>query len=78
MFLPSLILAREKKMASSTTTLPAVRATMSSASRIGTPEASSVPSVRVKRATAILRSVGPITGSVRKSLWKNFLPFGVR
>ena len=50
---------------SSITTFPAVRAQMSSASRIGTPDWSSVPSVRVKRATAILRKTGPITGKVK-------------
>ena len=50
-------------IASSTITLPAVLATISSASRMGTPDESSVPSVRVKRATAILRSTGPMTGS---------------
>jgi hypothetical protein len=36
----------------STTRLPAERAVMSRPSRIGTPEEMSVPSVRVKRATA--------------------------
>ena len=39
----------------SRTTLPAVSRQMSSASRIGTPDAISVPSVRAKRATMILR-----------------------
>jgi hypothetical protein len=43
----------------SMTTLPEVLATISSASRMGTPEASRVPSVRVKRATAIFWSTGP-------------------
>ena len=38
---------------------------MSSASRIGTPDESIVPSVRVKRATATLRSSGPMTGSLQ-------------
>ena len=45
--------------------LPAVRAVMSSPSRIGTPEASSVDSVRQKRATAILRRIMPSTGVFR-------------
>ena len=39
--------------------LPAVRAVMSRPSRIGTPEASSVDSVRQNRATAILRKIDP-------------------
>ncbi len=39
--------------------LPADLATISSASRMGTPEESMVPSVRVKRATATLRTSGP-------------------
>ena len=42
--------------------LPADLATISSASRIGTPEESIVPSVRVKRATATLRMSGPNSG----------------
>ena len=78
MFLPSEMRARAYMMASSTTTLPAVFATISSASRMGTPEESSVPSVRVKRATAILRSTSPMTGKRRSVLWRSFLPFGVR
>ena len=60
----------------STITLPAVFATMSSASRIGTPEASSVPSVRVNRATAIFCITGPMIGMRRMSLWKKRFPFG--
>ncbi len=48
------------------TRLPAVFAQMSSASRIGTPDEISVPSVRVKRATATLRSSEPKTGIFRK------------
>ena len=62
MFLPSEIFARTYMMPSSMILLPAVFATMSSASRIGTPEESIVPSVRVKRATATLRTSGPKTG----------------
>jgi hypothetical protein len=45
-------------MALSITTLPALLATISSASRMGTPDESSVPSVRVKRATAIFAARG--------------------
>ena len=78
MFLPSEMRARAYMMASSMITLPAVLATISSASRMGTPEASSVPSVRVKRATAIFRSTGPMTGSFSRILWMSRLPFGVR
>ena len=48
------------------TALPAVRAVMSRPSRIGTPEEINVPSVRVNRATAILRSSMPISGSFSK------------
>ena len=42
--------------------LPAVRAVMSSPSRIGTPEDSSVDSVRQNRATATLRRMLPRIG----------------
>ena len=42
--------------------LPAVRAVMSRPSRIGTPEDSSVDSVRQKRATATLRRMLPRIG----------------
>jgi hypothetical protein len=40
---------------------------MRRASRIGTPEETSVPSVRVKRATAAFRMSGPKTGMRRRS-----------
>ena len=53
-------------MALSTTALPEVRAVMSKPSRIGTPLEISVPSVRVKRATAILRISIPISGSFNR------------
>ena len=49
-------------IASAMILLPAVRAVISRPERIGTPEAISVPSVRVKRATAPLRSTSPSTG----------------
>src|ERR1700722_4997593 len=55
-------------MAFSTTAFPEVRAVMSKPSRIGTPLAISVPSVRVNRATAILRSNGPTRGTFRTSV----------
>ncbi len=42
--------------------LPAVRAVMSRPSRIGTPDAISVDSVRQNRATAIFRRMGPRIG----------------
>ena len=60
---PRSMLLRVVKMASSMTALPDVRAVMSSASRIDTPEASRVDSVRQNRATAILRIRLPSTGS---------------
>jgi hypothetical protein len=60
------------------TTLPEVRAQMSRASRMGTPDWRSVPSVRVKLATAILRNVGPMTGSVIWSRWMKNFPARVR
>ena len=50
--LPWLIESRVSITASSITLFPAVRAVMSRPLRIGTPEEISVPSVRVKRATA--------------------------
>ncbi len=78
MFLPSAILPRANMMASSTMTLPAVLATISRASRMGTPDESSVPRVRVKRATAILRMTMPMTGRLSISRWKNFFPPRVR
>src|SRR5688572_32100870 len=59
---PPSILFRVSRIASSTTALPAVRAVISSASRIETPDARSVDSVRQKRATAILRIRLPSTG----------------
>ena len=62
--LPSEIEARVRWTSSSTTMLPAVRATMSSASRIGTPLAIIVPRVRVKRATATFLMITPKIGSL--------------
>ena len=56
------------KIASSRTTLPAVRAVMSSDWRMGTPEESSVESVREKRAMAILRRILPMIGSF-STIW---------
>jgi hypothetical protein len=52
---PRSMLVRVTWIASSMMALPAVRAVMSRPSRIGTPEAISVDSVRQNRATAILR-----------------------
>ena len=54
------------------TLFPAVRATMSSPSRIGTPLVMSVPSVRVNLATATLRTSMPTTGSrsAIASVWR--------
>ena len=56
------MLVRVFWIASSMTALPAVRAVMSSPSRIGTPDDSSVDSVRQNRATAILRMIMPRIG----------------
>ena len=61
------MLLRVAWMASSMMALPAVRAVMSRPSRIGTPEAISVDSVRQNRATAILRMSGPRIGSLSMS-----------
>ncbi len=56
------MLFRVAMMASSTMALPDVFAVISRPSRIGTPDAMSVDSVRQKRATAILRISMPSTG----------------
>src|SRR5205823_4942836 len=75
---PLEMLVRAVKIAFSTTLLPAVRAVMLRASRIGTPDEMSVPSVRVKRATADFRMSAPKTGtlSIVRSIAKR--PFSVR
>ena len=78
MFLPSEILARVYMMALSTVLLPAARPTIWSASRMGTPEESMVPRVRVKRATATLRASGPKSGSLRTVASQTIWPFFVR
>ena len=64
-------------MAFSTTAFPEVRAVMSRPSRMGTPLEISVPSVRVKRATAILRSNGPTSGIFRTIVSIAMRPEGV-
>ena len=51
---------------------------MAMASRMGTPELSSVPSVRVKRLTAILRITGPMIGPFRKTVCQKRFPRSVR
>ena len=71
------MLWRAFMIAYSTTLLPAVRAVMSSASRIGTPEETSVPSVRVKRATADFRMSEPKTGTRRRARSIMTWPFSV-
>ena len=57
-----------------TTTLPAVSRVMLSACRIGTPEVTRVPRVRLNRAIAVLRWMSPMIGnlSVSRSIrrWK--------
>ncbi len=50
--------------------LPEVFDTISSASTMGTPEATIVPRVRVKRATAAFRTSGPKRGVLRMYLSK--------
>src|SRR5688572_33117942 len=59
---PPAIDARDSMTALWITMLPAVRAVISRPSRIDTPEEISVPSVRVNRDTADLRSRSPSTG----------------
>ena len=59
---PRSMLFRVVMIASSMIALPDVRAVISRPSRIGTPDAMSVDSVRQKRATAIFRSSMPRTG----------------
>ena len=54
-------------IASSTTAFPAVLAVISRPSRIGTPDAVSVASVRQNRATAIFFMMSPRTGVFRMS-----------
>ncbi len=61
----------------STTRLPEARAVMRRPSRIGTPEAMRVPSVRVKRATAILRMSMPTTGTFNMKVSMTMLPLSV-
>ena len=73
---PSSMALRTFINASSSTALPEVRAVMESPSRMGTPEVISVPKVRVKRATAILRKSMPSTGRLSSSLSKKYRPFG--
>jgi hypothetical protein len=55
----------------------AVRAVMSRPSRMGTPDAISVESVRQKRATAILRRMMPRTGSFSSHAVDHAPPFSV-
>ena len=65
---PPAIDARDSMTALWITMLPAVRAVISNPSRIDTPDEMSVPSVRVKRETADLRSRSPNTGILSSSL----------
>ena len=62
--LPSVTAARHCSTAFSTTLLPAVRAVIRRPSRMGTPDWTRVPSVRVKRATATFRIRVPKIGSL--------------
>ena len=74
---PSAIARRLWSTASWTTRLPAVLAVISRPSRIVTPELIIVPSVRVKRATAVLRVRLPMTGTRRVKASKRSRPLGV-
>src|SRR5204862_113180 len=65
---PPAIDARDCITALWMTMLPAVRAVISRPSRIDTPEEIRVPSVRVKRDTADLRSTSPSTGVLSSSV----------
>src|SRR5437879_295844 len=65
---PPAIDARDSITALWITMLPAVRAVISRPSRIDTPDEIRVPSVRVKRETADLRSRSPSTGRLSSSL----------
>ncbi len=76
--LPAVTAARHCMTAFSTTLLPAVRAVMRRPSRIGTPEDTRVPRVRVKRATATLRISVPMTGSLRRRASMMDRPFSER
>ena len=76
--LPSVTEARHWSTAFSTTLLPAVVAVMRSPSRIGTPDCTRVPSVRVKRATATFRRRRPKTGTFSNRASMVDLPFSVR
>ena len=73
---PPAIEERDCMIASWMTRLPAVLAVISRPSRMLTPELIRVPSVRVKRDTADLRSTSPSTGifSMRRSITS--FPFG--
>ena len=62
---PPAIEARDSITALWITMLPAVRAVISRPSRMDTPDEIRVPSVRVNRDTADLRSTSPSTGSLR-------------
>src|SRR5260370_32581735 len=64
---PPAIEARDSMTALWITMFPAVRAVISRPSRIDTPDEIRVPSVRVKRDTAALRSTSPRMGVLRSS-----------
>ena len=67
---PPAIDARDSMIASWITRLPEVFAVISRPSRMLTPDAISVPRVRVKRDTADFRSTSPSTGirSIKRSM----------
>ena len=74
---PVVTAVRAFMTAASTTRLPADRAVMSNPSRIGTPDARSVPMVRVKRATATFLISVPMTGTFRRIRSMTLLPWSV-
>ena len=74
---PRSMLLRVTWMASSMMALPDVRAVMSRPSRIGTPDAISVDSVRQNRATAILRRIAPRIGTFSSIPSTTRRPFSV-
>ena len=59
------------------TALPEVRAVIDRPSRIGTPEVISVPSVRVKRATAILQQQRSEDGQIQQDTVGDQAPSGI-
>jgi len=74
---PSLMFFRVSMRAFSTILLPAVRLTISSPSRMGTPLEIMVERVRVNFAMATFRIRGPITGGLRIMRSNRLRPWSV-